>query len=87
MHTVLVILKHGDRCLQVNCFSDKGSDLLYVNEDVVEELGLDGRKEKVIVNVANGQKVYLMSATMEIGLESLDCHVDTLIVVKTSNNI
>ena len=28
-----------------------------------------------------------MSATMEIGLESLDGHLDTVIVAKTSNNI
>ena len=47
---------------------------------MVEELGLDGRKEKVIINVANGQKVNLMSATMEIGLKSLDGRVDTVIV-------
>ena len=55
---------------------------------MVEELGLDGRKEKVITNVANGQlKVNLMSATMEIGLESVDGPVDTVIVAKTSQNI
>ena len=73
--------------LIVNCFLDEGSDTSFVNEDVVEELGSDGRKEKVITNVANGQKVNLMSATMEIGLESLDGRVDTVIVAKTSNNI
>lgn len=58
--------------MQVNCFLDEGSDTTYVNEDVVEELGLEGRKEKVTIHVANDQKVDLMSATMEIGLESLD---------------
>ena len=87
LRTVPVILKHGERRLQVNCFLDEGSDTSYVNEDVVEELGLYGRKEKVIINVANGQKVNLMSATMEIGLESLDGRVDTVIVAKISNNI
>ena len=87
LRTVPVTLKHGERRLQVNCFLDEGSDTSYVNEDVVEELGLYGRKEKVIINVANGQKVNLMSATMEIGLESLDGRVDTVIVAKTSNNI
>ena len=66
---------------------DEGSDTSFVNEDVEEELGSDGRKEKVITNVANGQKVNLMSATMEIGLESLDGQVDTVIVVKTTQNI
>ena len=59
----------------------------YVNDDVVEELGFDGRKEKVIINVSNGQKVNLKSATMEIGLESLDGQVNTVIIAKTSNNI
>ena len=54
---------------------------------MVEELGLDGRKEKVITNVANGQKVNLMSATVEIGLERLHGQVDTVIVAKTSKNI
>ena len=55
MCTFPVILKHGERRLQVNCFLDEGSDTSYVNEDVVEELGLDGREEKVIINVAKGQ--------------------------------
>ena len=88
LRTVPVILKHWERRLQVSCFLDEGSDASYVNEDVVEELGLDGRKEKVIINVTNGQKVRLMSATMEInGLESLYGRVDTVIVAKTSNNI
>ena len=85
--TVPVILKQGGRRLQVNCFLDEGSDTSYVNEDVIEELGLDGRKAKVIINVANGQKVNLMSATLGIGLESLDSRMDTVIVAKTSNNI
>ena len=84
LRTVPDILKHGERRLQVYCFLDEGSDTSYVNEDVVEKLGLDGRKEKVIINVAIGQKVTLMSATMEIGLESLDGRVDTVIVAKTS---
>ena len=37
----------------------------------MKELGLEGRKKKITINVANDQKVDLMSATMEIGLESL----------------
>ena len=41
----------GGRRLQVYCFLDEGNDTSYVNEDVVEKLGLDGRKEKVIINV------------------------------------
>ena len=86
LRTVPVILKHGTKRLQVNCFLDEGSDTTYVNENVVEELGLEGQKERVTINVANDQKVDLMSATMEIGLESLDGRVDTVIVAKTSHS-
>ena len=41
LRTVPVILKH----------EDEGSDTLYVDENVIQKLGLDGRKEKVIINV------------------------------------
>ena len=68
-------------------FLDEGSDTTYVNEDVVEELGMEGLKEKVTINVANDQKVDLMSATMEIGSESLDGRVDTVFVAKTSQHL
>ena len=87
LRTVPVVLKHWERRLQVNRFLDEGNDTSYVNEEMVEELGLDGSNEKEIINVANDQKVNLMSATMKIGLESLDGRVDTVIVAKTSNNI
>ena len=87
LRTVPVILKRGAKQLQVNCFLAEGSNMTYVNKDVVEELGLEGRKEKVTINIANDQKVDLMSATMEIGLESLDGRVDTVSVARTSNSI
>ena len=86
LRTVPVILKHGNRRLQVNCYLDEDSEDS-VNEDVVEELGMEGRKEKVVAIVGNDQNVDLMSATMEIGLESLDDRVDTVIVAKTLNSI
>ena len=87
LRTVPIFLKHGKKRLLVNCFLDEGSDTSYVNEDVAEELGLCGRKEQVTINVANDQKVSMMSATLEIGLESVDGTVDTVIVMKTSNKI
>ena len=45
LHTVPVILKHGERSLQVNCFLDEDSDTLYVNEDMVEEYYWGRRKK------------------------------------------
>ena len=38
------VRRFGGRRLQVNCFLDEGSDTTYVNEDVVEELGMKGWK-------------------------------------------
>ena len=60
----------------VNCFLDEGSDTAYVNEDVIKTLGISTHKEEITINVANGQKVLLMAATLEIGLESIDEKVD-----------
>ena len=44
LRTIPIILKNGNRRLLVNCLLDKASDTTYVNEDVVEELGLTGEK-------------------------------------------
>ena len=46
--TVPVILKHGERHLQVNCFLDKGSDTSYVNEDMVKEWDIEDDKQRMI---------------------------------------
>ena len=56
----------------MNCSLDEGSDTTYVNEDVVELLGNSTQKEEITIHVANNQKVRLMAATLEIGIESVD---------------
>ena len=71
----------------MNCLLDEGSDTTYVNEDVVNELGLTGEKELITVKVANDQTIRFMSGTLEIGLESTDGRVDTKITAKTSTKI
>lgn len=35
----------------MNCFFDKGSDIIYMNEDVVKTLGISIEKVEIIVNV------------------------------------
>ena len=87
LRTIPVILKHGKTRLLVNCFLDKGSDTTYANEDVIEALGIRAPKEQVTINVGNNQKLHLMAATVEVGIESIDGKVDTSIVVKTSDKI
>ena len=87
LHTIPVILKNGSQKVRVNCLLDKGSDTTYINEDVVEELGLTGVKKRIEVKVANDQTISFMSNTFTIGLESTDGRVDTEIVAKTSEKI
>ena len=45
LRTVPAILKHGKRRLLVKCFLDEGSDTTYVNEDVIETLGISTQKD------------------------------------------
>ena len=87
LRTVPIILKNGNRRVTVNCLLDEGSDTTYVNEDVINELGLTGEKEPITVKVANDQTIRFMSDTLEIGLESTDGRVDTKITAKTSTKI
>ena len=87
LRTVPITLKNGNRRVTVNCLLDEGSDTTYVNEDVVNELGLTGEKEPITVKVANDQTIRFMSGTLEIGLESTDGRVDTKITAKTSTKI
>ena len=87
LRTDPAILKHGKKRILVNCFLDEGSDTTYVNEDVVEELGVKGEKELITVNVANDQEARFPSMTFTIGLESVDGSEDAKIVVQSSEKI
>lgn len=68
LRTVPIILKNGNRRVTVNCLLDEGSDTTYVNEDVVNELGLTGEKEPITVKVTNDQTIRFMSGTLELRL-------------------
>ena len=71
----------------MNSLLDEGSDTTYVNEDVVEALGLQGSRTKIEVKVANDETVSFMSSNVVIGLESVDGRVDTKITAETSKKI
>ena len=72
LRNVPVILKDGKKRMLVNCFVDEDTDTTYVNEDVVEELGVKGEKELITVNVANDQRVSFPSMAFTIRLESVN---------------
>ena len=71
----------------MNCLLDKRSNTTYINEEVVNELGLTGAKERIEVKVANDQTISFMSNTFTIGVEGTDGRVNTEIVAKTSEKI
>ena len=87
LRIVPIIKKNGKKRLLVNCFLDEGSDTTYINEDVIEQLGFRDEEELVTVQEANAQQVTFISATVEIGIESGDGKVDSVIVAKTSQKI
>ena len=87
LRTIPIVLKNGNKRMLVNCFLDDGSDTTYINEDVVEELGLQGQKEKITINVASGQQVSFDSMIFTIGLKSTDGNIDTTIEAKTLERI
>ena len=71
LQTVLIMLKNGNRRIMVNCLLDEGSDTTYVNEDVVNELRLTGKKEPITVEVANDQILRFMSSSLRLALRVL----------------
>ena len=87
IRTIPIVLKDGNKRMLVNCFLDDGSDTTYINEDIVEELGLQRQKQKITINIANGQQVSFDSMTFTIGLESMDRNIDTTIEAKASERI
>ena len=83
LRTVPAVLKYGKKKILVNCFLDEGSNTTYVNEDVVEELGVKGEKELITVNVANDQGPVVQRLDNAIHLinhypvDSVVCFVNT----------
>ena len=55
LRTVPVMVKSGGKSIKVNALLDDASTKTYINSDVAAELGLQGKTERVTVNVLNGQ--------------------------------
>lgn len=87
LRTVPVMLKNGDRSLKVNALLDDGSTKSYINADVAAELGLQGKTEKVMVNVLNGQVETFESKPVEFELESLNGRINMTVNAYTANRV
>ena len=81
LRTVPVILKNGERSLKINALLDDASTKSYINADVAAELGLQGRTQKMTVNVLNGQVETFETKPINVELTSITGNVSTMVRV------
>ena len=70
MRTVPVILKTDNRKIKVTALLDEASTKSFINTDVPAELGLQGKLQKVNVNVLNGQTETFKTMAVAVELEN-----------------
>lgn len=87
LRTVPVILINGGRSLKINALLDDASTKTYVNADVADELGLQGRTEKVTVNVLNGQAETFETKPVSVELKSVTGNVGMMVNAYTVNRV
>lgn len=77
--TVSVLLTNGHRSVQINALLDDASTKIYVYADVKIELRLQGRAEKVTVNVLNGQVETFETKSRSVELKSITGDVSMIV--------
>ena len=87
LRTVPVILISGDRSLKITALLDDASTRTYLNGDVAAELGLQGRTEKVTVNVLNGQAETFETKPVSVDLKSVTGSVRMTVSAYTVNRV
>ena len=85
LRTVPVILKNGNRRIEVNALLDDASTRTYLNPDVAAQLGLQGECQRVSVNVLNGRAFETMP--VELQVESVDGHFTRKISAHTTDRV
>ena len=87
LRTVPVILKNCERSLKINALLDDASTKSYINADVAAELGLQGRTEKMTVNVLNGQVETFETKPINVELMSITGDVSTMVSACTVDRV
>ena len=87
LRTVPVILKNGERSLKINALLDDASTKSYINADVAAELGLQGRTEKMTVNVLNRQVETFETKPINVELTSITGNVSTMVSACTVDRV
>ena len=72
LRTVPVIVKNGDKSIQVNALMDDASNISYVSEALVQALQLTEKPEEVNVKVIAGKEIPINTSVVEITLGSVD---------------
>ncbi|CAC5423296.1 unnamed protein product [Mytilus coruscus] len=85
--TVPVILKNGNRTINVNALLDDASMKTYINADVATELGLQGQVQKVTISVLNDNVETFETMPVEVRLQSHNGQTDAKIVAFTTNHV
>ena len=87
LRTVPVILRNGEQSLKINALLDDASTKSYINADVATELGLQGRTEKITVNVLNGQVEAFETKPVNVELRSITGNVSTMVSACTVDRV
>ena len=82
-----VILKNGERSLKINALLDDPSSKSYINADIAAEQGLQGRTEKMTVNVLNGQVETFETKPINVELMSITGNVSTMVSACTEARV
>ena len=66
-----MILKNGNRKVQVKALLNEASTKTYINADVASEFGLEGMPRKITGNVLNCQTETFETMPVDVELEGL----------------
>ena len=87
MRIVPIVLQHKKRKLEVNALLDDCSTKTYINSDVAAELGLEGRRELMKVNVLNGKEESFESQPVTMILKNLSGTIRQEITAWTTEKV
>ena len=87
LRTIPVILKTQNRELKINALLDDGSTKSYLNGDVARELGLNGKRSSVEINVINGKSERIDTSLVNFTLESENRNTYLEMEAQTMRNV
>lgn len=87
LRTVPVLLRNGNKSMQVNALLDDASTKTYINTAVVESLGITGVKQQVVVNVLNNRTETFQTMPVDVELQSVDGNTTTRLTAFTTDKV